>query len=249
VATVTIPSRFNGPPASGQGGYSSAVVAAPLDGPAAVSLRRPVPVDEALELRVERDADERAGDNAERPVARAFDTAGELVAEAVQAPPLTPWDAPHVPLEAAHRARKRFAAPPDGFFDQCFVCGHSRADGFHVQAGPVDGTDLVASPFTAPAWTAGEDGAVRPEFVWAALDCPGYFALHHADLTRAFLVRMQSEVIAPLRAGVEYVVLARPLAREGRKGSAATAILDPAGEVLAQSEQLLVVPRAPMSHD
>jgi hypothetical protein len=50
VSTVTIPSRFNGPPASGNGGYSCGLVAAALEGPAAVSLRRPVPLDQALEL-------------------------------------------------------------------------------------------------------------------------------------------------------------------------------------------------------
>jgi hypothetical protein len=55
VSTVTIPSRFNGPPASGNGGYSCGVVAAAVEGPAAVSLRRPVPLDLALELRHEDD--------------------------------------------------------------------------------------------------------------------------------------------------------------------------------------------------
>jgi hypothetical protein len=55
MSTVTIPSRFNGPPASGNGGYSCGLVAAALGGPAAVSLRRPVPLDQALELRHEDD--------------------------------------------------------------------------------------------------------------------------------------------------------------------------------------------------
>jgi hypothetical protein len=260
VATVTIPSRFNGPPSSGQGGYSSALLAAHLEGPAAVSLRRPVPVDEALEVRVESEAQERReeaarndGDGAaragERAVARAFDAAGELVAEAVTAPPLAPWDAPPVSLQAAHRAKSAFTPPADGFFDQCFVCGRARDDGFHVAAGPVAETELVASPLTLPDWAADEDGTVLPEFVWAALDCPGYFSLHGADLTIAFLARQQSEVLAPVRAGVEYVVAGRPLERSGRKGFAATAIVDAAGEVLAHSEQLLIVPREEMSHE
>jgi hypothetical protein len=48
---------------------------------------------------------------------------------------------------------------------------------------------------------------------------------------------------------VEYVVVGRPLGRDGRKGFAATAIVDSDGAVLAQSEQLVIVPRESMSHD
>jgi hypothetical protein len=77
VTSVTVPSRFNGPPSSGNGGYSCGVVAAALDGPAAVSLRRPVPLDQALKLRHEEDGK-----------ACAFDGEG-LIAEAVPAAPLS----------------------------------------------------------------------------------------------------------------------------------------------------------------
>jgi hypothetical protein len=251
VPTVIVPSRFNGPPASGQGGYSSGVLVAHLEGPAAVSLRRPIPLDQELQVRVEKRGAESGGeddgDGVVEVVARAFDADGELVAEGVSAPPLAPWDAPAVSLKAAHRAKNAFTAPAGGFFDECFVCGRSRADGFHIHPGPVAGTDLVASPWTPPGWSADEDGAVLPEHVSAALDCPGYFALHGTDLTIAFLARQQSEVHTPLRAGVEYIVVGRPLKRDGRKGFAATAILDVDGELLAQSEQLLIVPREAMS--
>ena len=251
MTTVIVPSRFNGPPASGQGGYSSGVLAAHLEGPATVSLRRPIPLDRELEVRVEKrgagSADRDGDDGAATVVVRAFDAGGELAAEAVSAPPLAPWDVPEVGRKAARRAKNAFTAPADGFFDECYVCGRSRADGFHLHPGPVAGTDLVASPWTPPTWAAGEDGAVLPEHVSAALDCPGYFAIHGTDLAIAFLARQQSEVHAPVLAGVEYVVVGRPLGRDGRKGFAATAIVDADGEVLAQSEQLLIVPRESMS--
>jgi hypothetical protein len=39
--TISVPSRFNGPTSSGNGGYACGVLAAHFDGPAAVSLRRP----------------------------------------------------------------------------------------------------------------------------------------------------------------------------------------------------------------
>ena len=42
---IAIASRFNGPLESGNGGYSSGIVAARLGGgPATVSLRRPIPL-------------------------------------------------------------------------------------------------------------------------------------------------------------------------------------------------------------
>lgn len=247
MATVTVPSRFNGPPASGQGGYSAGLLAGHLEGPAAVSLRRPIPLDERLEVRVEMGTSVRGDEGGARVstgvAARAFDAAGELVAEALPAPPLALWDGAQAAPEAACRAKSRFTPPADGTFDRCFVCGRARHDGFGIFPGSVAGTDLVAAPWTPPAWAAGEDGIVRPEFVWAALDCPGYFAVHGADLALAFLARQQSEVHTPVHVGVEYVVVGRPRGRDGRKGFAATAIVDPAGAVLAQSEQLLVVPR------
>ena len=86
------------------------------------------------------------------------------------------------------------------------------------------------------------------EFVWAALDCPGYFAAFGVDLELAFLARQQSELLAPIHAGVEYVAVGRPLGRDRRKGFAATAILDSRGAVLAHSDQLLIAPREGMSH-
>ena len=182
----------------------------------------------------------------------AFD-GDELIVEAVPAAPLSAWEA--VCRASRRRARRdeRYAAPPGGEFGHCFVCGRSRHDGFDIFTGPVEGTDLVASPWTPPAWAADDDGVVLPEFVWAALDCPGYFALHGADTTVAYLARQQVEMLAPIHTGVEYVVVGRPLERSGRKGVSATAVLDLDGTVLAHAECLLVVPRRPdrrsMSHE
>src|SRR5918997_164188 len=48
---VLIPRRFNGPPASANGGYASGLVARYLRGPAEVSLRSPPPLDTALEIK------------------------------------------------------------------------------------------------------------------------------------------------------------------------------------------------------
>jgi hypothetical protein len=52
---LTIPSRFNGPAGVGNGGYVCGRIAAYVDGPATVTLRRPPPLDTPMEV-------ERAGD-------------------------------------------------------------------------------------------------------------------------------------------------------------------------------------------
>jgi hypothetical protein len=230
LASVCVPRRLNGPPSSGQGGYSTALLAALVEGPAAVSLRRPVPLDEELEVRT--------GDDGS---AHAL-AGGDTVIEAVPADPLPDWDGPAVGLAAARAAAGRFEPPASGDFDRCFVCGRARHDdGFEVFPGPVaDG--LVASPWTPPAWAADDAGEVLPEFVWAALDCPGYFALHGGERL-AYLARQQSRLRAPIRAGETYVAVGHALERSGRKGIAATAILDARGEALAHAEMIVVEPR------
>src|ERR1700753_3372606 len=145
MTTVTVPSRFNGPPASGNGGYSCGVVASVIDGPTAVSLRRPVPLDRALALRHEEDGKTCAFDD------------DVMIAAAIPSEPLLAWDGAWPGIEEARAAHEKYAAPPSGEFGHCFVCGPSRHDGFEIFTGPIEGTDLVASPWTPPAW-AGDDG-------------------------------------------------------------------------------------------
>jgi hypothetical protein len=232
MSTVTIPARFNGPPASGNGGYSCGLVAAALEGPASVSLRRPIPLDQALTVRHEDDG-------------KACAFAGEdLIMEAEPASPLLAWDGGLPSLAEARAAHDKFAGPLAGEFGGCFVCGRSRPDGLRVYTGPAGADDLVATPWTPPAWSGDDDGVVRPEFVWAALDCPAFFALHGDDLKVSYLARQQVELLTPIHTDVEYIVAGRPLERSGRKGLAATAVLDLDGNVLAHGECLFVVPRS-----
>ena len=49
-ASLSIPARFNGPPASGNGGYSCGVLAACVAGPARVRLHAPPPLDRARSM-------------------------------------------------------------------------------------------------------------------------------------------------------------------------------------------------------
>ena len=131
-----------------------------------VTLRRPVPLDTPLDVVRDGDASLRVLDG-DTPVIEAR-SAPELEVE-VPAP---------VTRREARVAASRYRGLADGLFSRCFVCGRAREDAFGVFAGAVEGRELVASPWTPPPWTADADGRVRPEFVWAVLDCPTYFALY-----------------------------------------------------------------------
>lgn len=233
-ATIAVPSRFNGPLEYGNGGYSAGLLAAHLEGQAAeVSLRSPVPLDQPLEVVA-----------AEGEPLRAMN--GEtLVAEARPLPGLELEVPAPIGVEEARRAAANYRAPGDGVFSQCFVCGRAREDCFEVFAGRVEGRDLVATPWTPPEWAAGDGGEVRPEFVWATLDCPTYFAAHlEGELTMSMLVRQRTELRGPVTPGAEHVVVAWPIEADGRKRLAASAVLSAGGEALALAEVLLVEPRS-----
>ena len=235
---VTIPRRFNGPLDSGQGGYSAGLVATFIDGPADVSLRRPVPLDSPLEVATDGDGD---GDG--DGTVRLLDGAG-LIADGRPASGLE-VDVPEpVGLDAAREATSRYAGDREGPFSRCFVCGLARDDGFHVFAGQVAERRVLASPWTPPAWAAGDDGVVRPEFVWAALDCPATFAtLLDDDASLGVLARLRARIDAPVVAGREHVVIGWPMGAEGRKAHAGSAVLAADGSVLAAAQALLITPR------
>jgi hypothetical protein len=230
--SLSIPERFNGPLESGNGGYCSGIVASFLGGAAEVSLRTPVPLDTPLYVVREEDGSVRVLD-------------GEaLVVEARSAPELeVEVPAPVSPAEA-RQAAARYRGRSDGLFSRCFVCGRAREDAFGVFAGAVDGRQLVASPWTPPSWTADPAGRVLPEFVWAVLDCPTYFALYmNGELTMSVLARLTARIDAPVVAGEEHVVIAWPIETDGRKRHAGSAVLAPDGEALAVAHALLVEPR------
>jgi hypothetical protein len=231
--SVTIPRRFNGPLESGNGGYCSGLIAGFLGGVAEVSLRSPVPLDTPLAVAREDDGSLRLLDG---------DT---LVADARSASRVDAEAPAPVTVEEARSAAGRYKGWPEGEFSRCFVCGLARPDALGVFAGAVEGRELVASPWIPPDWTADATGRVRPEFVWAVLDCPTYFAAYmHDEKTISVLARMTARIDAPIAAGEEHVVIAWPLARDGRKRLAGAAVLSPAGETLARAEALLVEPRA-----
>jgi hypothetical protein len=231
-ATLSVPRRFNGPRDSGHGGYCSAAIADLVEGPAEVTLRSPIPLDAALEVRREDDGSVRV---------RHGET---LVAEAAPAPDLELEVPDAVSPEEARAAKKRYRGSTEGLFSDCFVCGPAREDALGVFAGAVEGREVVASPWTPPEWTADEVGKVHPEFVWAVMDCPIYFAVYRdSELPMSFLGRMAARIDAPVAAGEEHVVMAWPISADGRKQHAGAAVVSESGGVLAVARALMIEPR------
>jgi hypothetical protein len=230
-ALLTIPSRFNGPPASGHGGYTAGIVAATLGDPydAAVSLRVPPPLD--TPLAVVRDGD--------GVTVRRGDTVVALAEPATVAvdPPAMPEPTPPDPDDPVYGALHEHPFPT------CFACGPARDDGLRIFATRLPGrTDMVAAHWTPGA--ALGNGEVAPEFVWAALDCPTGHAC--AIETPAVLARLAVRRLAAVRPGVRHVVAAWQTSREGRKHHAAGCLYDAStGEPVAVSSALWIELRDP----
>lgn len=226
---VIVPARFNGPIANGNGGYSAGLAAAMLDGPVEATLRRPVPLDRPLRAELQ-DGGVHLLDGE------------DLIVEATEAPGFEIEVPEAVGVVEARAAMGRYRGLDEGPFSRCFVCGLARGDSFEVFSGRVEGRDVVASTWTPPEWTAGEDGRVRPEFVWSVLDCPTFFGayLDVEELPLSFLGRMTARVDAAPAVGEEHVVMSWPLGVDGRKAEAGVSLLSGGGDVLASARALLI---------
>ena len=225
---VTIARRFNGPPASANGGYACGVVADAIGPAARISLRAPPP------LEAPRTWEEEKG------TVKLLD--GEtLIAEgAADAPTAEPPAAPSLAEARAASERCPERDPVVHRFPTCFVCGPLRPDdGLQIFAGPVAGSELLASPWVPGHDLAGADGTVAPAFVWAALDCPSGFACMPPGET-SVLAQMTGELREPLEPGREYVTAAYKLGSEGRKHRAVSSVHDSDGKCLAIAEALWI---------
>jgi hypothetical protein len=221
--TIVIARRFRGPEDSANGGYACARIAELLAWDAEVTLRSPPPLETSLT--VERD---------DRDRVRVL-TDGRLVAEAERC--ALEVDVPAaVSYEEARRASAAYLDDKPHPFPTCFVCGPDRApgDGMRLRPGAL-GDGSIAAP-----WRPSET-QLGPEFVWAALDCPGAFAVN-PERARGLSVlgRFAARVLAAPAAGDPCTVVGRSLGAEGRKLLAATAVYRE-GELLGYARATWIV--------
>lgn len=235
MAEIVVGQQFCGPPNSGNGGYCCGVLAKDIEGPASAVLRARIPLDEALNLQV--------GDQA----TELFDGAGALIGKGQAANATDLPDVPPPPsLAAAQAAESRYIGLTTRIHPTCFSCGPEREDGhgLKVFAGQLDGAPegFVACPWTPHANFADADGLISIEVIWAALDCPGFFAwVVKEGRHGALLGTMTGEVLRQPKAGETCIVTAWPIAREGRKETAGVALHTADGELLARAGQVWIM--------
>ncbi len=226
---IEIPARFNGPPNSGNGGYSCGVIAAFIDGPARVRLHQPPPLDHNMDVR---DIENQAvglfdGDN---HIGTAWPAEFEL-------------DCPTPPsLDEAQAARNISPLYDNHPLASCFVCGTARQpeDGLCLHCGPVGGWHLLACNWTPQPDLLNEQGLIRDEIIWSALDCPGFAGCYGDDPAMALLGELEARILKPIPGQQELVVYAWPLGRDGRKGWGGAAIASAEGEIYAYSRSLWI---------
>jgi hypothetical protein len=228
---LTIPAFFNGPPSSGNGGYTCGRVAELVDAEvAAVSLRSPPPLETPLE--VERDGDRVLVRNGDMLVAEA--APGDLF---VDVPDPVPVDE----VEAAQEAgRERWAK--DHPFPTCVVCGPERPDGFGIVPAALPGREgLFGASWTPGEASDGGGGRVRTELVWAALDCPTSAPVaNFGEGPPMVLASLTARLGCPLRVGEPHTILSWALDEDGRKHWSAAALYDSDGILTCASRALWI---------
>ena len=218
---MRIDARFNGPPTSGNGGWSagSFAVAAGAAGsgvPFEVTLRLPPPLETDL------------------AVADGKVTHGSTLVAEIRAGGEAGDGVPGVDLSVATAAARDYAGFADHPFPTCYVCGPDRPDGLRIFAGPT-GDGRTAAPWIVPA-------DVTVPTMWAALDCPGGWTALQPG--RPYVLGRITAAVAALPApGDTCVVVGRAISLQGRKATVDSSVYAPDGARLATARATWIAVR------
>ena len=230
--SITIPARFCGPAASSNGGYFAGRVAALATRTVTVRLLKPPPLDTELTV-------EELEGGALRVLAGT-----EPVGEAQ--PSVLALDLKPVPdyLEAVEASR-HYAGFRYHRFPTCFVCGTQRVrgDGMRIFAGPIADRGIVAAPWVPDGSLDAGDGKVHAEFMSAALDCPGYYAVAPDD-RMMLLASFTAHVDRRVHVGESCTLVGWAISSNDRKHEAGTALFDGKGELCGRARALWIEPRS-----
>jgi hypothetical protein len=202
-----------------------------------VSLRTPPPLERPLD--VVRDG--------ERVELRDADT---LVAEGGPAELLldVPDAVPRAEVAAAEEVgSERWTAEHP--FPTCVVCGPEReaGDGLRIFPAALPHRDGLFGACWTPSEREGDgNGCVRPELVWAALDCPTSAPVaNFGEGPPMVLASLAARLACPLRVGEPHTILSWALEVDGRKHRAAAALYDSDGILTCVSRALWIELRQP----
>lgn len=229
--TLNIACRFCGPPDRANGGYTAGSLARHASGIVRVRLMQPIPLETDLELS-ETDGGALELRHGDGLLARAEPAGLHL----------------HVPkpptyLEALEASR-HYIGFSDHAYPTCFVCGPERVrgDGLRIFAGSTNSGKLVAAPWTPDVSLDGGGGKISAEYMWAALDCPGYFAAR-AGRQPMLLGEFTAHVARRVHIDEPCVVVGWPISVSGRKYEVGTALFDGDGELCARARGLWIALR------
>lgn len=219
---ITINKRFSGPPNSGNGGYTAGIIAANLPFSPEVTLRVPPPLDHPMKLLVE--------------TTKASLLDGDTVVAEAKVADFQLNIPPSISFEQASNAPIASNAYESTPFQSCFVCGANRAegDGLKIRSRTI-GNKKVAAPWIPFVNLGDEQGIVQEEYIWAALDCPGAWAIQEGDQFY-LLGRMVTKIVNSVIVGNRYVIMGWVIAAEGRKTWTGTAIYDERGKICAYAK-------------
>jgi hypothetical protein len=231
---IVIDPAFEGPPASAHGGYACGLLAPYLPADAEVTLRRPVPLGTALDVAPHGDG-------------LALHDGPTVVAEGSST--RLPDGVPRPPAFAeALAATAEFPGLRSHPYPRCVGCGTGRTDAVALRLfpGPLAGRRLVAAVWY-PGGEAVDGGMIRPEFAWAALDCPGgWAAIHFGGVDRpAVLGRMAARLPEPITAQSAHLVVGWLESVSGRKLVAGSALYSRDGAPQAFSRQTWITVAEP----
>lgn len=231
--TLVVPARFTGPPTSGNGGWVAGAVAALLPDAGAVTVRLSAPPPLGVPLDVVQDGD-----------GVRLEHGGTLVATGVpaDATATAPYDVPDA-FVTPDAARTAGAGYPDGAshpFPSCVVCSPVHPDGLRLRPWTPDGAPgTAATPWVPDASLDGGDGLADVPSVWAALDCPGGWAIGLGRRTM-LLGTVTGTVARRPGVGEECVVVGTARGGAGRKEHSTTTLFASDGERLAWCVQVWI---------
>jgi hypothetical protein len=229
--TLTVARRFCGPPTSANGGYFCGLVASLSTHTLAVRLLKPPPLEAALEA-LEREDGGITVRHGQEEIAH-----GRIAPLELRPP------APPSYLQAIDASR-HYVGFRDHPFPTCFVCGPQRArgDGLRVFAGAVAGRGMVAAPWVPDASLDRGDGKVRPEFMWAAMDCPGCYACNPDGRGTWLLGEFTAHVDRCVHVDEPCTIVGWHISSSGRKREAGTALFDEDGELCGRALAVWIQP-------
>ncbi|MGI8945506.1 MAG: hypothetical protein ACR2GL_04610, partial [Thermoleophilaceae bacterium] len=169
---------------------------------------------------------------------------GELVATgrpAALALELPDLPAPELAARAGRAGYERWSAAHP--FPTCVVCGPARepGDGLRIFPGPLREGHVYGAGWTPDASLADDRGSVRPECVWAALDCPTSAPIaNFDDGPPVVLGTLAASIEGPVAAGEPHAIASWEIERDGRKRTAGAALYDSRGVVLARSQAIWI---------